>query len=668
MPNKLFQFWQELKRRRVHRLLAIYAGSAYVVFEASTLIFPRWGLPDWTIDLVLYLLILGAIITFVVSWIYDVTPEGIQKTKPISEAQEGEVPATPNGWKIASYISLVVIVGLIVLNIIPRSGKKEILDKSIAVLPFVSLSDDREKQYQADGVMDAILLHLSKIEDLRVLSRTSVEKYRISDKTATEICRELEVGYILEGSFQKYGEQARLIVQLISSGTEGHVWANNYDREWKDIFHVQSEVAQAVAMELQAVITPEEKVLIEKIPTQNLIAYDYYQRGREEYWRAILNMKIYTTQERAGYFFYKALEYDPNYALAYSGLAMVQFSRYMSFTRSEAFYEADYYQFEILDSVSMYAEKALAIDNQNADAYYAKGRYEYEKGHLGEAMALMKRALAIDPNHAAALTVASDISAALFDYVTALEMLYKATGLERGSMLAMIDFQLCYTYIKIGFPKLSLVHLNDYISRTGDSLIYYTYRYYLDQKQGNKQETFEYIKAAYAIDTSDRDLILHMGLGLLNLERYEEAYPYFSKYFNQLESSGELNVNNMNRMGYLLWMLGKKEEARYYFQEMIDHCTMHIKLRSDYGQSGAIYDKAGVYAFLGEKDSAYYYLEDLIKVRWHDYYLSMLKSLDPLFESIRQEERFQQLLRKMETKYQAEHERVRKWLEENDML
>ena len=118
-PNKLSQFWQELKRRRVHRMLAIYAGSAYVIFEATTLIFPRWGLPDWTIDLVLYLLILGAIITFVLSWIYDVTPEGIQKTKPVSEAQEVEAPPTPNGWKVASYISIVVIVGLIVLNIIP---------------------------------------------------------------------------------------------------------------------------------------------------------------------------------------------------------------------------------------------------------------------------------------------------------------------------------------------------------------------------------------------------------------------------------------------------------------------------------------------------------------------------------------------------------------------
>ncbi|MCK4989160.1 MAG: hypothetical protein KAS29_01690, partial [Bacteroidales bacterium] len=572
----------------------------------------------------------------IVSWIYDIHPEGgIVKTEAVKKVSEVSIPPSSKGWKIASYISFVVIVALIVLNIIPRTGKKVILDKSIAVLPFESLSDDPEKHYQADGAMDAILLHLSRIEDLRVISRTSVEQYRATDKTIKTICEELDVAYILEGSFQKYGDQVRLIVQLIQSGDYWHVWANNYDREWKDIFNVQSEVARAVAKELMAVITPEEKVLIEKIPTQNLIAYDYYQRGREEYWRAILNMKFYTTQERAEYFFNKALEYDPNYALAYSGLAMVQYSKYVSSTRSGVFYEADYYQFEILDSVRMYAEKALSIDNQIADAYYAKGRYEYEKGQLREAMALMQKALAFDPNHTAALTVASDISAALFDYVTALELLFRATELERESMLAMIDYQLYYTYLKIGFPELSLLSVNDYLSITDDSIQYYFQRYSIDLVQGNHQEAFESIKTAYAIDSNDRDLILFMGIGLLHLERYEEAYPYFSKYFNQLESSGELNVNNMNRMGYLLWMLGKKEEAKYYFLEMIDHCTKHIEIKSDYGQSGAIYDKAGVYAFLGENDSAYYYLEDLFKVRWHQYYISMLKSLDPLFESIR---------------------------------
>ena len=547
-PNKLSQFWHELKRRKVVRVITVYAAAAFVILELVSIIVEPLKLPEWTLPLIIVLLCIGFIIAIILSWIYDIHPEGgIVKTEPAEKVKATDPTKSSSNWRIASYISFVLIVGLIVLNTIPRTGrsdKKETLDKSIAVLPFESLSDDPEKQYQADGVMDAILLHLSKIEDLRVMSRTSVEQYRDTEKTIKTICEELDVAYILEGSFQKYGDQVRLIVQLIQSGVEGHIWANNYDREWRDIFSVQSEVAQLIAGELSAAITPDEIELIEKVPTSSLIAYDYYQRGREEYWKAILNMKFYTTQERAEYFFHKALEYDPNYALAYSGLAIVQFSKYMSFNRSEAFYANDYYQFEILDSVNMYAEKALAIDNKIADAYYAKGRYEYEKGQLKEAMALMNKALAIDPNHSAVLTVASDISAALFDYVTALELLYKATKLEQEYSLAMIDFQLFYTYIKIGFPELCLLSINDYLLNTGDSIQYYIQRQNLALLQGNLKEALEYVKAAYAIDSSNRDVILNMGMGLLYLGRYEEAYPYYSSYFRELEASNELDINS----------------------------------------------------------------------------------------------------------------------------
>ncbi len=162
-------------------------------------------------------------------------------------------------------------------------GGKQIkaLDKSIAVLPFKSLSDDPEKQYLEDGMIDAILLHLSKIEDLRVMSRTSVEQYRKADKTSSVISRELGVAYLMEGSFQKYGDNVRLIVQLIKTGKKGHEWANQYDRKWNDIFSVQSEVAQTIAREFHSVITPDEKELIEKVPTTNLTAYDLFIMANE---------------------------------------------------------------------------------------------------------------------------------------------------------------------------------------------------------------------------------------------------------------------------------------------------------------------------------------------------------------------------------------------------
>jgi len=395
--NKLSQFWQELKRRKVARVITVYAAAAFVILELTDIVAPSLRLPEWTMNLILVLLIVGFIIAVILSWIYDVHSEkGIVKTAPAQKATEAQAPPSSKSWKIASYISFVVIVGLIVMNVVPRSGKKEILDKSIAVLPFLdksiavrpfkSLSDDLEKQYLADGVMDAILLDLSKIKDLRVLSNTSVEQYRETDKTASEICKELDVAYLLEGSFQKYGDQARLIVQLIESGKEDHVWAEKYDKNWEDIFSVQSEVAQSIAKEIQAFITPEEKLLIEKEPTKNLEAYDYYLLGQhylsnfyqdDDLWKAIA-------------YYQQALDLDSTYALAYSGIAFV----YLNLNSSALLSPNEAYP-----KAKAYAMKALELNEELSNAHYLLGsiKKNFEYDFAGAEREYI-RALEISPN------------------------------------------------------------------------------------------------------------------------------------------------------------------------------------------------------------------------------------------------------------------------------
>jgi len=214
---------------------------------------------------------------------FGVAPGELRNHEPENEPEEQPVETIPKKHH-RSKILIGLIVGLIFLIpfsyfLLNKISKATIRDKSIAVLPFKYLSNDTLNQYLADGITDAIHLNLSKIEDLRVISKTSVEQYRNSDKTAVTIGREQNVAYLLEGSFQKEENQIRLIVQLIRTKDEGHVWSDNYDRRWREIFSLQSEVAEAVAGELQAAITPGEKQNIGKIPTANLIAYDYYQKG-----------------------------------------------------------------------------------------------------------------------------------------------------------------------------------------------------------------------------------------------------------------------------------------------------------------------------------------------------------------------------------------------------
>jgi TolB-like protein/Tfp pilus assembly protein PilF len=260
-------------------------------------------------------------------------------------------------------------------------------EKSIAVLPFKLLSDEPDKQYLADGMMDAITLHLSKIKGLRVIGRTSVEQYRNPTKTTTAIGRELDVKFLLEGSFQKFGDNVRLIVQLIKTGKEGHIWANNYDRNWSDIFAVQSEVAQAVAAELYASITPEEKKLIENVPTKNIEAYDLYLQGRY-FWdlggRDNLNKSIE--------FYQKALKIDQDYALAYSGLA-ASYTKY-AFTGLSP-------RRDVMPQAKSAAMNALKIDSTLGEAHAelaltrAVNDWDWTESEKG-----FKRAIELNPNYA----------------------------------------------------------------------------------------------------------------------------------------------------------------------------------------------------------------------------------------------------------------------------
>jgi len=673
--NRLTQFWQELKRRKVVRVITVYAAVAFVILQLVEILAPSLRLPEWTMNFILVILIVGFIIAVILSWLYDIHPEGgIVKTEPAHKVKDENRAVSSNSWKIASYISFLVIVGFIVFHVISRNDKSDgivILDKSIAVLPFVNDSPDQENDYFMNGYMMSILNNLSMIEDLRVIPRPSVEQYRNSTKPIPEIAAELDVNYLLYASGQMLGDNIRITIQLLRAD-EKTLWSNPYNRkieEVEDHIALQSDIAQSVAKEIDAIITPEKVELIEKIPTTNLTAYYYYQRGREEYWRSRLNREYGTALKQAEFFFNKALEYDSEYALAYAGLAMVHYSKYYTWSRSGDQYSADFYQSKNLDSMNLLAQRAMDLDDQIADAYFAKGVYEQERGNLEEGLEYMNDALKINPNHTLAMLGAASIYGDLYDFVNKLTMLHKAASMEHGSPLPVIYYELFEEYWDMDFPEKSLHYLDEYLSLSGDSITYFTIRYFWEHQAGNQEKANELAAAAYAVDSTNPDAIHYMGRSNLDSKRFKEAYPYYLKYFSQLETSGDLDVNDMHRMGHVLWMTGRKEEAQHYFQEMIDLCKRHIEINSGYGRGAASFDLAGIYAFMGEKDSSYYYLEEFSRTNSQLFILlNFLKFSDPLFESIRQEDRFQKLLQDMEDKHRAEHERVRQWLEENDML
>ncbi len=279
-------FWEELKRRRVVRIIPVYAAAAFVLLELVDIIAEPFGLPDWTLRLVFVLLCIGLVIAVILSWIYDITPEGVKKTKPLDSKSKyyPQKPPKARGWKIATFISIIVITGLILLNVFAgrryRSYPSSDPEKTIAVLPFKNLSNDTTQVYFCEGVREEILYHLQKIDALSVRSRTSADRYRNTDKTTTVIGNELNVSYLVEGSVGCEGNEIRIWIQLIDASNDKHLWAGDFIKDRVKIFSLQSEIAQRIASELAVILTPVEKDQIDKQPTDNLEAYQAYLRGR----------------------------------------------------------------------------------------------------------------------------------------------------------------------------------------------------------------------------------------------------------------------------------------------------------------------------------------------------------------------------------------------------
>jgi len=641
--------------------MAVYGGTAFIIFEASTMIFPRWGLPDWTIDLVLYLLILGAIITFVLGWIYDITPEGVQKTKAIYEIPKDETSTSPNGWRIASYISFVAIVGLIVLNIIPRSGKNEILENSISVLPFDNESQDQGNDYLIAGYRISIVDMLSKIEDLRVLPRISTDHYTDNPKTPKEIAEELDVSYLLHASGQKYGNQIILTVELIDK-KEKLIWSYQYDKQIQsadDHIKIQSEIAQFVANEVGALVTPIEKQRIEKSPTNNKEAYNYYLKGREE---VVLNIGFYRmtdSRSKAKNLFHRSLKLDSTFALAYAGLGWV----HMYENESEIKYLGVQ-----SDSALYYVQKALSYDDQLSDAYEIRGDYYRMAGEFDLSEADLKRAIDINPNSWFAYRTIASLYVNYQDYILGLSNLYKAASFCTGEILERILAQIGGVYTQRGFGDLAKSYFTQVLNLNGDSLEYFRRLSFIEWNNGNIQEELKYeIKISSLNPSATRDLLIGRCYYLLN--DFEQALAHYEKYLeDQGESTGELFVN-YHHLAYAYSQLGLEEKAKYFFNKQTEICIEAEKTGSYYFISGqGQYDLAGVYAATGQKTKSLDYLRMVNQIGTYPAWGYHLIKIDPILDSIRDDPEFQQILHDIEAKYQASHERVRQWLEENDEL
>ena len=385
-------FFAELKRRNVYKVAVAYAIVGWLLVQIATQVFPFLEIPNWVVRLVIAFVAIGFPIALVIAWAFELTPSGIKRTEDVGPSVEG----TSKGrtWIFVAVIGAALSIALFFIGRYSgqhsaSGGGTELPAKSIAVLPFDNLSRDPDNAFFAEGVQDEILTRLAKVADLKVIARTSTQKFKSAPENLPDTAKQLGVLHILEGSVQKAGDQVRVNVQLINALTNTHLWAEIYDRKLTDIFAVESDIAKTIADTLQAKLTGSEKQMMASQPTTDTTANDFYHKGRS-LWEKRTGDNI----PKAIGFYEQAIAHDPNYALAYAGLA----NAYVLLP----FYTGNARRSDSLAKAKEAALKALQLDPKVAEAHAALGKRNFFSMDLPGSLREYQRAIELKPNYATA--------------------------------------------------------------------------------------------------------------------------------------------------------------------------------------------------------------------------------------------------------------------------
>jgi len=570
---------------------------------------------------------------------------GEEKEKPDKK------PIKSNLTRNLSYLLAgIVVITLAVLVVRPYLKPKTNMpgEKSIAVLPFENQSEDNEYAYFGDALTDEIIMQLLKVKDFKVRSKTSVMKYKSTDKAIPDIAEELNVNYIIEGTAQRFKDQVRIRVQLIQSQTDDHLWGKVYEREWIDIFKLQGDIAMEIADELETILTPEEIREIERKPTENLSAYEYYLKARD-FHKGIKSQYSNDDINNAIIFYQKALELDPEFGLAYVGLGCSRFN---------LTYWDEFYKESFGDSLLWYVNKALSFDPDLPEALLWKGMYYYFKGDNDSAAIQYQKILDIQPNHSFATWTLGLCQVNEGDYIKAIINLKKADNLLTGeeeygfflmwywyAYLTIMDFE---NAEKIARKRMDF----DVIGALNNLEFLY---YLMDDLKKNE----EIVAKICAIDSNS----CAQSLSLIYTLRgnYDKAWEYLQKAEELKDDPDRYGFGKLNQKAYILIKLNRKDEAKTILNKEIEHYLERIKLGRIFN-ADARYFLASCYALLGEKGKVYDILHQLEESIFPGELVGMIQ-VDPLFESLWKDEEFKAIIRRQEKKFadiRAEIDRLEK--------
>ncbi|MFT6969639.1 MAG: TolB-like protein/AraC-like DNA-binding protein/Tfp pilus assembly protein PilF [Roseivirga sp.] len=582
-------------------------------------------------------------------------PPGEASKRKRDEPPVNQVEIIPNNRRRNS---AVVIATLVILFVVlyfvakpssqPSAGQ---LEKSIAVLPFKNDSSDSTNVYLINGLLESTLNNLQKIKDLRVISRTSSEKYRNTSKSIPEIGKELNVSYFVEGSGQKIGNEILLNIQLIEAGTDKHLWAKQYSRQATSVFELQEEIAISIAAEIQAIITPQEQNLIQKKPTNNLEAYDYFLKGQNEF--------IMATDEgyrEAIIFFNKAIDLDPEFARAHAGIAICY--HYLDLFKEEKKYLAE---------INNHSDKALLYDPKLDEALISKAIYYMHNKEFVKAVPYLEKALEYNPNSAQVINMLSDFYA---NYVpnTGKYLEYALKGFQLNiaaydsSTASYLYLNLSNALIQSGFADEALKYVDvslDY--NPANPFSNYVRAYMLYAINHDWDETKHLLLVEWKKDTSRLDILQDLAKAYYYIRDYDSAYYYYNKFIDQREVAHlDIYRHQHATIALVLEKVGLVEESKWYFDDYLAFFSEDQSIYKDLSLS--VY-----YAHHNDFEKALHHLELFSNEDNFQYWVVLFPD-NPLTDKIKDLPEYQRLLKKIETKFWKNHNRLRKTLESQGLI
>jgi protein kinase/serine/threonine-protein kinase len=542
---------------------------------------------------------------------------------------------------ISAFVLVVAAVLLFVLNPSGSQKTSKALSadrKSIAVLPFSNLSESKEDEYFSDGITEDIITQLSKIGDLKVISRTSSMQYKGSKKSLREIGKELDVAAVLEGSIRRAGGRVRIVSQLIDASTDEHIWADTYDRDMKDIFEIQSDVAQKIAAALSAKLSPTEKANIERKPTENLEAYGLYLHGRESYYR-------YHKQENesAVTLFKKALELDPNYALAYAGLGDCYGQRSIKFGFTDAW----------IDSGIVASQNAIRIDPNCAEAYKALGLCLGGKGFINKALDAYYKSVERNPNYTPAVGNISIMNYMRGNFAESYRWALKDAKLSVVLPFTFLERGVIYYFL--AEDDKALEWFNKSLNQQPDFMFALLMLSHTKLVQGDFESARTYVEKSLTLEPDNPNNLNVKADIELFARKYDVARELFRKALTQPMRLGDVSFRtNATGLGFALLKTGHREEglkilseSRSWLQKEVEQLNELANIR---------YELATVSAAEGKQAESLDWLQKAVDLGWRNFRYT---ERDPMFEALSTNQRFQQIIADMKAKVEEQRKLIR---------